>query len=390
MPEYIQENNQTEICGRYDVIVIGGGVAGVAAALAAARDGAKTLLIEKMVVLGGLATAGHIVYYLPICDGRGTKVIAGIAEELLYASIRYGTNSLPEEWRGGPARVRTSRRYQTEFNAAAFVLALDELLAKAGVDILLDTAFCAPVMENGRCTAVIVENKSGRQAYQCGAAVDASGEADVLFRAGAACTEQDNFLAFWSYYIDRADTENPVKLLPIGNNIGSDLPDTSRKYLGTTVREVTEFVLASRRLALSRVTAGQLTLASFPSMPLFRTTRRLCGVHELTVADIGASFADTIGCTGDWRAPGPIYEVPYRALYAAAVDNIFAAGRNISASGDTWEVTRVIPAAAMTGQAAGIAAAMVARTGCAAAGLPVAELQQRLNAAGAILHRPEC
>jgi flavin-dependent dehydrogenase len=88
MVKYLTEKFNTEVCGKYDVVVAGGGIAGVAAALAAARNGAKTLLLEKQVVLGGLATAGHIVIYLPLCDGMGNKVIGGIAEELLWESIR--------------------------------------------------------------------------------------------------------------------------------------------------------------------------------------------------------------------------------------------------------------------------------------------------------------
>ncbi|MCL2167361.1 MAG: FAD-dependent oxidoreductase, partial [Clostridiales bacterium] len=80
--EYMQESRQTEICGSYDLVVVGGGVAGVAAALAAKRNGVeKVLLIEKQAVFGGLATAGHVVYYDPLCDGMGHKVYSGIAEE---------------------------------------------------------------------------------------------------------------------------------------------------------------------------------------------------------------------------------------------------------------------------------------------------------------------
>jgi len=91
-----------------DVIVIGGGVAGIAAAVAAARQGVKVTLIEKSIVLGGLATSGHVCVYLPSDDGNGNKVYGGLAEELLHICIRYSQNNLPEVWKSKPDAKNTS------------------------------------------------------------------------------------------------------------------------------------------------------------------------------------------------------------------------------------------------------------------------------------------
>ena len=91
--------------GDYDVIVVGGGIGGVAAAVAAARNGAKTMLMEKQINLGGLATVGLINWYEPLCDGNGKQVVGGIGEELLRLSIRYGMENLPAKW-GGEGRNR--------------------------------------------------------------------------------------------------------------------------------------------------------------------------------------------------------------------------------------------------------------------------------------------
>jgi hypothetical protein len=398
MTEQLTENLTTEICGEYDVIVVGGGIAGVAASLAAARHGVKTLLLEKQVVLGGLATAGQIMIYLPLCDGMGNKVIGGIAEELLYESIRYGGGNLPPEWEGRINHVATQKRYRTEFNAPAFVLALDRMIEEAGVDILLDTIFCTPVMEERRCKAVVVENKSGRQAFLCRAAVDATGDADLLSRAGVPCAQQDNFLTHWSYCLTedslqcavaQQSVKNLLKLIYIGENTGNGLPEGSPKYYGTDVRQITEFLFKCRELAFNELMKrgmDKFVFASFPSMPLFRTTRRLEGQYVLGPEDMYKRFEDSIGCCGDWRESGPVYEIPYRALHSKKVSNILAAGRNISSAGDTWEVTRVIPAAAATGQAAGTAAAQISESGCAAGEIDILKLQQILAKEGVLIH----
>ena len=120
--EWISETQNIPILEQYDVIVLGGGVAGCAAAVAAARAGSSVLLLEKMTVLGGLATAGHVVYYLPLCDGCGNKMAAGLAEELLQLSISHGTNDLPKEWRGGDAgdaEIEMSRFFRDDFARGA-------------------------------------------------------------------------------------------------------------------------------------------------------------------------------------------------------------------------------------------------------------------------------
>jgi hypothetical protein len=399
MIKHLTEKLTTEVCGEYDVIVAGGGVAGVAAALAAARHGAKTLLLEKQVVLGGLATAGHIAIYLPLCDGMGNKVVSGIAEELLWESIRYGGDTLPLEWEDRPAHVATQKRYQTDFNVPAFVLALDRVVEEAGIDLLFDTVFCAPVMEEGGCKAVIVENKSGRQAYLCRAVVDATGDADVLARVGVPFAEQDNMLTYWAYClteeslqqaVTRQNLQKLLKLFLIGGHTGSGLPEGSPKYYGTDVRQITEFLLKCRELGFNELMkrgTDKLVFASFPSMPLFRTTRRLEGEYVLRPEDVHKCFEDSIGCIGDWRKAGPVYEIPYRTLYSNKAINVFAAGRNIASADDAWEVTRAIPAAAVTGQAAGTAAALICESSCAAGEVDISRLQQILAEDGLLIHK---
>ena len=95
----------------YDVIVAGGGVAGVAAALAAARNGAKVLLVEKNCALGGLATVGLVNLFVPMCNGRGMPIMRGMAEEFLRASVEYGYHTLNSAWENGASPQRTTLRY---------------------------------------------------------------------------------------------------------------------------------------------------------------------------------------------------------------------------------------------------------------------------------------
>lgn len=399
MDGYLSESNKVKICGEYDVIVVGGGVAGVAAALAARRQGLSTLVVEKSVMLGGLATLGHIVVYLPLCDGTGKKVIGGIAEELLHLSIKYGYGNLPKEWASGHCTTKTKARYMTVFNAPAFVLALDEIIKKEGVELLFDTVFCSTVIENGVCKAIIVENKSGRQAYNCKMVVDTTGDADVMFRAGAECVESDNWLTYWGCHMDvnsinkALDSKDIMKALNImalgGSCDGKNAPEGARKYIGTDVREVTEFILEGRKMALkilSDSNKNDYSILALPGMAQFRTTRRIIGLRELTSEDVFKHAGDSVGCAGDWRKEGPVYEIPYGTLISRGVRNIITAGRTIAAQGDAWEVTRVIPVAALTGQAAGTAAALAVKQNSSLENINITKLQQVLAESGVIIH----
>ena len=183
----IQWSETISAVGKYDVIVAGGGISGVAAALSAARLGKSTLLLEKNTALGGLATIGLITFWVPLCNGRGKQIIKGMAEELLRLSIRYGFDSLSDEWKNGEPDHPTTNRYVTRYSIGMFALALVDLLHSSGVKILYDSVVSQPVMEDGHCKGLIVDGKSGRQFYEAGMVVDATGDADVLLWAEYIC-----------------------------------------------------------------------------------------------------------------------------------------------------------------------------------------------------------
>lgn len=369
-----------------DVLVCGGGIAGVAAALAAARNGARTLLIEREYMLGGLATLGLITIYLPLCDGEGHQASYGIAEELLRLSIEEGIaeSALPSAWLDpdGDIDERRRTRYQVQYNAAMCAVAMERLLMDAGVEILYGTLAAQTVVEDGHITAVIVENKSGRSAITVGTVIDATGDADVCRLAGADCAVYGgkNALAGW-YYTASA---HGVRLHEVGASTATERYDTLE------ATDISRFVQLSHRRSLEhyrRIAAEESTAVPtlLPTVPQVRMTRRLVGATTLDDTHSHTPLPTSIGMCGDWRRRGPLFELPFECLYGDKTHNLLVAGRNISVTDAMWDITRVIPVCAVTGQAAGTAAAMSHDL----PSLDVATLQARLQKAGVRLHCDE-
>jgi 2-polyprenyl-6-methoxyphenol hydroxylase-like FAD-dependent oxidoreductase len=401
----------------YDVVIAGAGVAGVAAALECARAGLHTALVEKTVLLGGLATTGLINIYLPLCDGYGHQALFSIAEELLHLSIKYGPGEVPEIWAAAPTslppRQRGGResgpRYMTPFSPASFVLALDEVLEAAGVAIWLDTLVVDAIVtsEARRVTGLEVENKSGRGVLHATVVIDATGDADVAYRAGAPCVESDNWLSLWAAEASLAHAHRAVgnpdgvsllEMVRVGADAnGRNHPADQPKFHGTDGREVSRFVLEGRRLLREFYQAQQDELGvegrrrrfptTLPAMAQFRTTRRIDGLATMTTSHPDADLATSVGLVPDWRRPGPVWAVPYGALIARNVTGLLAAGRCFSAEGEAWEVSRVIPPAALTGQVAGVAATLAVRQGVAPDAIDVTKVQSALRERGIPLRR---
>ena len=411
MQSFYEETKRIPFRGSYDIVVVGGGVAGVGAAIAAAREGLKVLIIEKTIALGGQATLGHVVKYEPM-DDNGRQIIGGISEELLKKSILYGYDNLPSEWKTklgiadwkpvddeAAEHMNKGRRMATFFNVPAFVFAMDEMMEEEGIDVLYDTLFCAPIMEGDACTGLIVETKTGREAIGVKMVVDASGDADVLYRCGAQCVDQDNYVTFMGYDIDFEKMQDAIahknmyRAMPDWCMLGYDplthTGATPDKFYGTSVEGVNGFAKASRMAALAhlkRNLRSDYTMLSVPSILAFRTTRRVAGLYTLTEDDVHKHFEDSIGSTCDWRKAGPLYEIPYRTLIDATLPNVIASGRIIASHGDAWEITRVIPPAVMTGQAAGTAAAMALKNQIPLQRVNVPELQGKLEKTGVLIH----
>lgn len=388
--------------GDYDIIVAGGGVAGVAAAVTAARLGKKTLLIEKTVGLGGLATTGLINLFVPMCNGRGVQIIKGMAEELLRLSIKDGYDTVPEEWKHGePGFGKTNVRYVTRFSAPIFTMALTEFVKNEGVDVLFDTVITQPVMEGNVCRGLAVENKTGCEYYSAKMIVDTTGDADVLYRAGVPTVQGGNFHSYFTMGADvescreAAEKRNMSKLYGYkftggaASLYGDGQPEGKPLRAGTTVRDVTDYIIENHIECLENLRKTERlerTVVTLPTMPQFRTTRHIDGDYTLKTEDAYRHFDDSIAAICDFDRRDYLYEVPYRTLIKTGFTNIITAGRCAAADGYAWDVLRVIPPAIITGQAAGNACAMAIDSGSAIYEIDVEQLRAKLEEQNVMTH----
>lgn len=374
--------------GRYDVIVVGGGVAGISAALSAARSGSSVLLLEREYSLGGLATLGLVTIYLPICDGEGHQVSFSIAEELLRLSMSVGHEAkYPKPWiEGGSLEEKARVRYQVRYNAAAFALLCEELLLKEGVKILYGSHVCGAAVDNGEIRAVFAESVEGKTAYFADAFIDASGDAVLAEASGARTVKyKPNVSASWYYY--NADGKNDLKMLGYSENPAKndETPDRKR-YDACDIDAVSEFMQDGHSEILKVIremgVSKEHEVTSISGIPQYRMTRRIASLRDCSLSDERKYISDSVGVFGCWYKRGPIYELPFGSLCSAEVKNLFAAGRVIGADDGAWYNTRVIPICAVSGEAAGRAAAMLSREGS----VDVSALQDELTGVGVKLH----
>ena len=372
----------------YDVCVCGGGIAGVAAALAAARNGAKTCLLEKEYALGGLATLGLIVIYLPLDDGDGQLMSTGIAEELLKLSFKYApVKRLPEEWtRPASVEERAGKRYQTEYSPAAMILACEELLLKEGVTLYYDARITGVNAESGKVRSVTVAGKRGAEVFRAKTFIDCTGDADICYFAGEKTLDDPtNVRTGWHFTYDGAN----LKLRGLTDPLKGEIPEGSRRYCGTTLEDISANVIDGRKFILDNLKKIHETEPDaypflIPAFHGLRMTRRLKteGTEFTEKLHERVWFEDSIGMIGNWTAKHERYSIPYSSIKGSVNDNLYVAGRASAAEKSGWNLTRVIPSCAVTGEAAGTAAAMQVETGERPG---TKALQERLQANGVVL-----
>ena len=396
----VEESRELPLRAQCDVLVCGGGFAGISAALAAARLGKKVILLEKQYLLGGLGTAGLITIYLPLCDGLGNQVSFGLAEELLRLSISMGAeDGYPANWldSNDPAgRTKNDPRFRVRYNPWLFAILAEQQLRKEGVTILYGCYAVDVVKQGDRIQAVVIESVSGREAIAAASVVDTTGDACIAHMAGVPTQkhEKGNILAAWYYFF--GENGYDLKVLGFSDTLPEDRMgqktelSLKRRFSGLDCADVTEMMQYAHDSVLNDIVKRRkndrtLVPTSIASIPQLRMTRRIVGEYELDEAEMHKYFDDSIGMVSDWRKRGPVYEVPFSSLYSAKVKNLITAGRCTSATDGMWDILRVIPCCAVTGQAAGTAAAITDDFST----IDVVQLQHTLCRSGVILHEKE-
>ena len=392
----IKETLETKVTEACDVLVCGGGFAGISAALAAARQGSKVILLEKQFILGGLGTAGLVTVYLPLCDGYGRQVSFGIAEELLRLSVSMGAEDrYPHNWLDSDDKTKRTaedKRFEVQYNPQLFAILAEQLLTESGVTILYGSYAVGVSID-----AVFIENKSGRQAISAKTVVDATGDCDIAYLAKVPTEnfKQGNVLAAWYYSLG----QKGYKLNMVGF---ADIPDeqknnankiellVSKRFTGLDGKEISEMVKLSHSSTLNdviknRKTDNTLVPTSIATIPQIRMTRRIVGEYTLHDTEMHKFFADSVGMVSDWRKRGPVYEVPFSTLFSKKIKNLIVAGRCTSVTDGMWDIMRVIPCCAVTGQAAGTAAAICDDF----TQIDIPEYQNILKQNGVVLHEED-
>jgi len=392
----VQPARPLPILEETDVLVVGGGAAGFAAAVAAARTGVRTTLLERYGFLGGLWTGGMVLLVMgthATVDGQLRRTLRGIGGELLDRLVKM---------EGGIIGHAEGRPNPTSDPEATKVV-MDEMVAESGVRMLFHCWATDVVMDGDRPCGVVIESKSGRHAVLANVVVDATGDGDIFAAAGAEHEQRLHAIGLVHRVgnTDRADLQR-LKAEGVGG-LGGATPHPSVRWVNLRgpssnaldVRELTRLEIAHRRAIWERVQAirrksGSEALFLLDTAPQLgvRISRILIGEQTLTRAEAMQSrrFPNTIGVGGaDVGGKGPEWPIPYGALIPKKLDGLLAAGRCISVDEKLIESMRLIAACLVTGHAAGAAAALAVKDRCEPRHVDIPKLQALLREQGAYL-----
>ena len=425
-----------------DIFVIGGGPAGVSAAVAAARQGRKVFLAEGQNCLGGMGTAGMVPAFMRF--GNGTNFLAaGIGEEIL--------TRLRESDGIWPAGLSENNNHSIGIKAEVLKRIYDEMVSGAGVEFTFHTQLIDVETNGDRVTAAIVAAKSGVFAVKAKIYIDCTGDGDLAAWAGAPFEkgdEQGNLMpgtlcSLWANvdfdtwkqsgmiascrlpeaFKDKVFTHEDMHLpgfWQVGPNIGGGNIGHTFGVDGTDERSLTEALIWGRKSMLEYERYYKNYLKGFKDMELLATgsllglreTRRIMGDYVLDLDDFQARavFDDEIGRysypvdihpsrpnQADYKRfekefrelyrydHGESYGIPYRTLVPQKLTNVLVAGRCISTDRYVQGSVRVMPGCYITGQAAGVAAALAVETQGDTRSINIAHLLERLKKIGAFL-----
>lgn len=434
-----EPERMTPVAGSYDVIVCGGGPSGIIAAVAAARNGAKTLLIERYGFVGGMATNALVT---PISEFRknGKQIIGGMPYELMVRASRLGGANISFESGNYP------------IDDEVFKLAAQQMLLESGVTLLYHSYFSDCIVTDGHISHVIVQNKAGRVAYEGKVFVDCTGDADVVRAAGYATTKEATLqpATLW-FQLSGVDTKSLEEQglfedavndqLPISPVIRRRLCELNQKgemplfggpwiskgfNEGTVsinlLREPTDasnpeqFTETECNLRKNLFKVVEIMRENFPEFKNcrilksgaqtgVRETYHIVGMYRLTTDDVihPKPFPDTIAKGAhviDIHRPDNVdqelrvlereYNIPYGIMVPVDSKNIIAAGRSVCADRAAFGTVRVMAVCMAMGQAAGTAAAIAVQKGLAMSKMDTPLLVQTLKEQGAIIDFDNC
>ena len=370
-----------------DVVVVGGGPAGFAAAVAAARNGAKVALIERYGSLGGLFTNGMVLEMLATCrrdESRWSLVTRGVCEEFMRRATKFGSDFCTPE-------TLPARHWQPTVDPEAAKVLMDEMIAEAKVEMFFHSWGVDVIQDGSKVLGVVFESKEGRQAILARQVVDCSGDADMLFKAGGDYRQITHAIGFVSRWANMDRITGTDKRFPSraneGNPSASWISNLGPKGNGLSVRELSAAEVYHRRrnwkhVAEMRATPGfeKVFTANTCSQIGPRATRLVDTEFVIGRKEIheGLDFTDTVGWFGH-DGPHAAFPVCYRQLLPKKVDNLLCAGRCLG-TGDTIDTFRLICPCFVTGEAAGTAAALAAKAGIRPRDFDITALQKALRA----------
>ena len=410
----------------FDVAVIGGGLAGVMAAISSAREGKKTILIEKYGFLGGMATAGLVAPFMPYVEnGSGKIANAGLFQTMQEEIYELGGSEDP-----------FSRFFHEEF----LKVVLDRMVARAGVKLLFHAKMCEVERDGRQIKSVTVATVSGMIKICAKIFVDATGNADLCAFAGLPYEQgrtsdglgQPMTLCFrfgnvdWSRFdkpsatalYNKMQAEGKIKnprenILVFRYPVENIMHCNTTRMIGmnpTDVEEVTqsEQILREQMLEMYHFMKENIAgmedcvlLGSAPESGI-RESRRIVGFTQITVDDILGvrKFEDRIargtysidihnpsgkGTVFQKIRENDYYTIPYRSLLPQDTDNLIVAGRSICATHEAMSSIRIMPITSCMGEAAGIAASMAIDTNAAVQDIHVSGLQEKIVAYGGLI-----
>ncbi|MGD0795547.1 MAG: FAD-dependent oxidoreductase [Dehalococcoidales bacterium] len=427
---------EVKVCHEADVVVVGGGTAGIAAAVAAARNGAKTVLLERYGHLGGLASGGLVTLIMPMSDGTDKTQIAGICQEIvdrldatgaaLHPKMKdLGSNEaqLVNFWRDYSFCVIDGKiRLSVFMDPEALKCVLNDMAREAGVKLLLHSFVVRALINKNLVRGVIFESKSGRQAVLGKIIIDTSGDGDVFASAGAPFESARDPAARSSRLalVFRIGNINPEKFFSFRRAnpgaygelvrelenrrgftmfirtaredtiwVNNSIPDLN----GLDVNDLTWLEVDGRKRMRITLDFLKKRLPGFENSFIVdtasqigvRCTRRLSGEHVVTAQELysGVVFPDTIAMGPDFRhqfsPEHPHWHIPYRSLLPRRVKNMLVAGRCLSADVVANDLLAPIQYCFATGQAAGTAAALAVKDKVNPAEVDIRKLQSSLS-----------